>query len=64
MKTEIQQKGMSEHVPAGFFMYPISQCADIVGFGADVVPVGADQAPMIELTNEVGSVHLGEENRP
>jgi tryptophanyl-tRNA synthetase len=53
VKSEIQQKGMSEHVPAGFFMYPISQCADIVGFGADVVPVGADQAPMIELTNEI-----------
>jgi tryptophanyl-tRNA synthetase len=53
VKSEIQQKGMSEHVPAGFFMYPISQSADILGFGADVVPVGADQAPMIELTNEI-----------
>jgi tryptophanyl-tRNA synthetase len=53
VKTEIQQKGMSEHIPAGFFMYPISQSADIVGFGADIVPVGADQAPMIELTNEI-----------
>jgi tryptophanyl-tRNA synthetase len=53
VKSEIQQKGMSEHIPAGFFMYPVSQSADIVGFGADVVPVGADQAPMIELTNEI-----------
>lgn len=53
VKAEIQQKGMSEHVPAGFFMYPVSQVADIVGFGADIVPVGADQAPMIELTNEI-----------
>lgn len=53
VKSEIQQKGMSEHVPAGFFMYPVSQSADILGFGADVVPVGADQAPMIELTNEI-----------
>lgn len=53
VKSEVQQKGMSEHIPAGFFMYPVSQVADIVGFGADVVPVGNDQAPMIELTNEI-----------
>ena len=53
VKAEIQQKGMTDHVPAGFFMYPVSQVADIVGFGADLVPVGDDQAPMLELTNDI-----------
>jgi len=53
VKAEIQQKGMTDHIPAGFFMYPVSQVADIVGFGADLVPVGDDQAPMLELTNDI-----------
>ena len=53
VKAEIQLKGMTDHIPAGFFMYPISQVADIVGFGADLVPVGDDQAPMLELTNDI-----------
>lgn len=34
-------------------MYPVSQAADIAGFRATVVPVGADQLPMIEQTNEI-----------
>lgn len=53
VKLEIQQKGFSEEVPAGFMIYPISQAADITGFKADVVPVGDDQIPMIEQTVEV-----------
>ena len=32
-------------------MYPVSQAADIAGFRATVVPVGADQLPMIEQSN-------------
>ncbi len=59
VKAEIQQKGMSDHVPAGFFMYPVSQVADIVGFGADLVPVGDDQAPMLELTNDIVQTFAG-----
>lgn len=53
VKTEIQQKKFGESVPAGFFMYPVSQAADIAGFKADVVPVGEDQLPMVEQTNEI-----------
>ncbi|MEN2494366.1 MAG: Tryptophan--tRNA ligase 2 [Hyphomicrobiaceae bacterium hypho_1] len=53
VKMEIKQKGITDHVPAGFFMYPVSQVADIVGFGADFVPVGDDQTPMLELTNDI-----------
>jgi len=53
VKTEIQQKGYGEEVPAGFMIYPISQAADITAFKADLVPVGDDQIPMIEQTVEV-----------
>jgi tryptophanyl-tRNA synthetase len=53
VKDEIRQKGMGDSVPFGFFGYPVSQVADITGFRADVVPVGEDQKPMIELTNEI-----------
>ena len=53
VKTEIQQKGFGESVPAGFLMYPVSQAADITAFKADLVPVGQDQLPMIEQTNEI-----------
>jgi tryptophanyl-tRNA synthetase len=53
VKQEILQKGYGESVPAGFMVYPISQAADITAFKADLVPVGEDQLPMIEQTNEV-----------
>ncbi len=52
VKTEIEQKFGSE-VPMGFLCYPVSQAADITAFGADLVPVGDDQKPMIELTREI-----------
>ena len=53
VKTEIAQKGFGESLPLGFFCYPVSQAADITAFDADLVPVGADQAPMIELTRDI-----------
>jgi tryptophanyl-tRNA synthetase len=53
VKDEIQQRGFEESVPTGFFVYPVSQAADIAGFMADCVPVGDDQLPMIELTAEI-----------
>ena len=53
VKAEIEQKGFGESVPAGFAMYPVSQAADITAFGADLVPVGEDQLPMIEQTREI-----------
>lgn len=53
VKDEIKQKGFQESVPAGFYVYPVSQAADIAGFGAHLVPVGEDQAPMVELTVEI-----------
>jgi tryptophanyl-tRNA synthetase len=53
IKKEIEQKGFEESIPAGFLVYPVSQAADILAFGADAVPVGEDQNPMIEQTNEI-----------
>ncbi|MDV6373317.1 tryptophan--tRNA ligase [Deinococcus arenicola] len=53
VKAEIAQKGYGESVPAGFFVYPVSQAADITAFGAHLVPVGEDQLPMIEQTREI-----------
>jgi tryptophanyl-tRNA synthetase len=53
IKTEIQLRGFERDVPAGFLCYPVAQAADITAFKATVVPVGEDQAPLIELTNEI-----------
>ena len=53
VKTEIKQKAFGESVPAGFFVYPVSQAADITAFKATTVPVGDDQEPMLEQTREI-----------
>lgn len=53
VKAEIDQKGFHESLPTGFFVYPISQAADITAFKATHVPVGDDQKPMIEQTREI-----------
>lgn len=53
VKNEIQQKGYGDTIPVGFFCYPVSQAADITAFKAEVIPVGEDQLPLIELCNEV-----------
>lgn len=53
VKQEIVQKGFGENVTAGFMVYPVSQAADITLFKADLVPVGEDQLPMIEQSNEL-----------
>ena len=53
VKAEMGMRGFGSGVPVGFFMYPISQAADITAFKADTVPVGEDQEPMIEQTREI-----------
>ena len=53
IKTEIKQRGFTESVPAGFLSYPVSQAADITGFNGNIVPVGEDQLPLLEQTNEI-----------
>jgi tryptophanyl-tRNA synthetase len=53
IKEEIRQRGYERDIPAGFLAYPVSQAADIAAFLATLVPVGEDQLPMIEQTNEL-----------
>jgi tryptophanyl-tRNA synthetase len=61
VKEEIRLRGFdrgvhgtqTRDVPAGFLCYPAAQAADITAFKATLVPVGEDQAPMIEQTNEI-----------
>lgn len=63
VRSEMQSRGFGQDMPAGFLCYPIAQAADILGLGGGVVPVGDDQLPMIELTNDLGrrlNDHLGQ----
>lgn len=53
IKEEMRLRGYERDIPAGFLTYPVSQAADITAFRATVVPVGDDQLPMIEQTNEL-----------
>ncbi|MCR5106605.1 MAG: tryptophan--tRNA ligase [Lachnospiraceae bacterium] len=54
VKSEIQMRGFAEEgLPTGFFIYPVSQAADITAFDANVVPVGEDQLPMLEQAREI-----------
>ena len=53
VKSEIQMRNFEASIPVGFFTYPISQAADNTAFKATTVPVGEDQAPMIEQTREI-----------
>lgn len=53
VKTEIKMRNFEASIPVGFFVYPISQAADITAFRATTVPVGEDQMPMLEQCKEI-----------
>lgn len=58
VKSEIAEKKQlfgpeGESVTYGFLGYPVSQAADITFCRANVIPVGEDQLPMIELAREI-----------
>jgi len=53
IKDEIRDKGLGDNYSFGFLFYPISQIADILIFRPQLVPVGEDQIPHIEMTREV-----------
>ncbi|HYP40098.1 MAG TPA: tryptophan--tRNA ligase [Chloroflexia bacterium] len=53
VKDELRQKGIEDNVTFGFLGYPVSQAADIMVVDANLVPVGDDQAPMVELTRDI-----------
>lgn len=49
-REQITEKDLGN---AGFFLYPLMQAADITIVRGDIVPVGEDQLPHLELTREV-----------
>jgi len=53
IRDEIKSRNFGRDIPAGFLAYPVAQAADITAFKASLVPVGEDQAPLIEQANEV-----------
>ncbi len=53
IKDEIRDKGLGDNYPFGFLLYPINQVADILAFRPEIVPVGEDQIPHIELAREI-----------
>lgn len=55
VKNEMREKNFTTSIPAGFLCYPVSQAADILSFRATLVPIGEDQCPMIEQTNDIVS---------
>ncbi len=53
LAQEIKDKELGDKYPFGFPMYAVGQCADILAFRPELVPVGEDQIPHLELTREV-----------
>lgn len=50
-QDEIKEKDLATY---GFLGYPVLQAADILLYKPDLVPVGKDQLPHLELTREIG----------
>jgi tryptophanyl-tRNA synthetase len=53
LKDEIRDKGLGDGYPFGFPLYAVGQTADILAFRPEMVPVGEDQLPHLEMTREV-----------
>lgn len=52
VKEEIQSAGIT-NVNAGMYTYPVHQACDILFCKGNVVPVGKDQLPHLELTRKI-----------
>ncbi len=52
VKEEVQASGQKK-INAGMYVYPVHQAADILFCKANVVPVGKDQLPHLELTRTI-----------
>jgi len=53
LKEEIKDKGLGDNYSLGFINFPVLMAADILAVKSDLVPVGEDQLPHMELTNEI-----------
>jgi tryptophanyl-tRNA synthetase len=53
LSQEIKDKELGDKYPFGFPLYAVGQTADILAFRPQLVPVGEDQIPHLEMTREV-----------
>jgi tryptophanyl-tRNA synthetase len=53
VKEQIRDLHLEETVSYGHLGYPVLQAADILLYKANLVPVGEDQVPHVELTREI-----------
>lgn len=53
LKDQVRDLGLEDKVTAGHLTYPVLQAADIMMYKGEVVPVGEDQIPHIEVTREL-----------
>ena len=52
-KDQLAQLQHKDIHTVGFLSYPVLQAADIILYQADLVPIGEDQRPHIEITREI-----------
>lgn len=60
--TQFKEKSDAHGQQVGLFTYPVLQAADILLYGAQVVPVGEDQMQHLELTRDIAQTvnnHVG-----
>ena len=53
IKEEIRDKGLGDNYSLGFINFPILMATDILSVHADLVPIGEDQVPHLEQTQEI-----------
>jgi tryptophanyl-tRNA synthetase len=53
VKDQVRDLHLEESVSYGHLGYPVLMAADILLYKADLVPVGEDQVPHVEITREV-----------
>jgi len=52
-KEQMRELGAKDLSTLGFFSYPVLMAADILIVNADIIPVGEDQLPHLEITREI-----------
>lgn len=53
VKEQVRDLDLEERVSYGHLGYPVLQAADILLYKANLVPVGEDQVPHVEVTREI-----------
>jgi tryptophanyl-tRNA synthetase len=53
VKEQAKSLGLEKMISYGHVGYPVLQAADILLYKADLVPVGEDQVPHLEITREI-----------